>query len=227
MKRFAMFGLLGVALATGSSHATILTFDVADPANYREITTYGTRVGSTSDADGSYLMGNGFTPNVVASYRTIDTMDQSAYVDFLYLWTTDYGDLENVAFAAANGYLAEITLTPDAGFGITLNSFDLAGWPWTSFDDQPLTIYDANYKVLLDYSPIDVAGAGGAHTHVAPVLSHNGTIHIRFSDNWSVGIDNINFDQYRASAVPEPATFASAALAAVAGLAALRRRRAA
>jgi len=145
----------------------------------------------------------------------------TSFIDF---WSTGYGDLVNVAFASSTGFLAEISFTPDAGYGVRLNSFDLAGWPLADYADQPLVIYDANYNVLVNYSPLDVAGANGTHTFVAPNLTHFGTIHIQFSNTWNVGIDNVNFDQL--SAVPEPSTIASAAFAAVAGLVVLRRRRA-
>lgn len=223
LEKLALLGVVGLVFAAAPARATILTFDIVNQANYGPITTYGTRVNGPNDADGSYLMGNGWTPNVVASYRTVDPNNQSTLTNHVDSWDTGYGDLVNVAFASSSGYLAEVTLTPDAGYGITLNSFDLAGWPFQDYLNQPLTIYDENYKVLLDYTPIAAPGSG--HAHVEPALSHNGTIHIQFSNNWNVGIDNINFDQYRTSAVPEPATLVSAAFAAVAGLAVRSRRR--
>ncbi|MDX2037815.1 MAG: PEP-CTERM sorting domain-containing protein [Isosphaeraceae bacterium] len=219
----ALFALLVVPAA--QVHATILTFDIVDPANFKEISTYGTRVNSLSDADGSYLMGNGFTPNITSNFRTLSTdpLGDENYVGF---WFNDYGDLVNVAYAAFNGGLFELTLTPDAGYGVRLNSFDIGGYLRTTREDQPLYITDANGNLLLDLGPIDAPGSG--HTTVTPALSHVGAIKLYYSSTWNAGIDNINFDQFvPGTAVPEPSTIASAGLALVASLAIARRRRSA
>ena len=200
----------GVLLAA-SAHATILTFDL-DPAvpNYGDIPgSYGDNVNAASDAVGSYLVGNGFTPNITTDYRTWQISSDTVTDNNLDFWATGYGDLTNVAFSVtSSNHFAEITLVPEPGWAIRLNSFDVGGYYITDHPSSQVRILDGTSNtILVDYSPVTILGTGGTHSTFTPGLTHEGPLSIRFGYNdWNVGIDNINFDQV--AVVPEPETYA-------------------
>ncbi|UJP03953.1 MAG: FxDxF family PEP-CTERM protein [Nitrosomonas sp.] len=204
--------LTGAAvLLAASAHATVLTFDL-DPGlpNYGDIPgTYGDNVNAASDAVGSYLTGNGYTPNVTTEYRTWQISTDTVAYNNLDFWATGYGDLTNVAFSVVSGdHFAEITLVPEPGWAIRLNSFDIGGYNVSDHPNSQVRILDGTSNtVLIDYSPLTILGSGGTHSSFTPGLTYNGPLSIRFGYNdWNVGIDNINFDQV--TAVPEPETYA-------------------
>lgn len=199
------------ALFAVSAQATILTFDL-DPAvgNYGDIPgAYGDNVNAASDAVGSYSMGNGYTPNVTTEYRTWQISTNTVTHNHLDFWDFNYGGLANVAFSVTSAdHFAEITLVPEPGWAIRLNSFDLAGYFKVDHPDSQVRIVDGDSKsTLIDYSPVTVLGAGSSYSTFTPNLTYSGAISIRFGYNdWNIGIDNINFDQV--TAVPEPETYA-------------------
>lgn len=200
----------GVLLAA-SAQATVLTFDLSpDLPDYGDIPgSYGDNVNAASDAVGSYLMGNGYTPNVTTEYRTWQISTNTVAYNNLDLWHSNYGDLSKVAFGVTSAdHFAEITLVPEPGWAIRLNSFDLAGYYVSDHPGSQVRILDgASNTVLLDYSPVTILGAGGTHSTFTPNLTFAGPVSIRFGYNdWNIGIDNINFDQV--TAVPEPETYA-------------------
>ncbi|PSB00613.1 hypothetical protein [Merismopedia glauca] len=194
-------------------------------ADYDDIpSTYGDNVNSTSDAVGSYLKGNGFTPNITVDYRGVNPADgSSSFFDNLDFWSTDYGDLQNIAYPVVDGTLGEISLTPQTGYKVKLNSFDLAGFLRADQPNQTVRILDANYNVLLDYSPFNVEGDSG-HSTFLPNLISSQTIRIQFGNSWNTGIDNINFDQVANNAVPEPATILGSLAFSIFGANSLRKR---
>ena len=200
----------GVLLAT-SAQATILTFDL-DPAvpNYGDIPgNYGDNVNAASDAVGSYLVGNGYTPNVTTDYRTWQISTDTVAYNNLDFWATGYGDLTNVAYSVTSSdHFAEITFVPEPGWAIRLNSFDMGGYSFADHINSQVRILDGTSNtILVDYSPVTILGTGGTHSTFTPGLTHEGPLSIRFGYNdWNVGIDNINFDQV--AVVPEPETYA-------------------
>lgn len=200
----------GVLLAT-SAQATILTFDL-DPSvpNYGDIPgSYGDNVNAASDAVGSYLMGNGYTPNVTTDYRTWQISTDTVAYNNLDFWAGGYGDLTNVAYSVTNSdHFAEITFVPEPGWAIRLNSFDMAGYNFADHSNSQVRILDGTSNtILVDYSPVTILGTGRTHSTFTPDLTHAGPLSIRFGYNdWNVGIDNINFDQV--AVVPEPETYA-------------------
>lgn len=207
--------LLGAgALFAVSAHATILTFDLSPAVpNYGDIPgAYGDNVNAASDSVGSYFMGNGYTPNITTEYRTWQISTNTVVYNNLDFWDFNYGDLVNVAFGVSSAnHFAEITLVPEPGWAIRLNSFDLAGYSRIDHPNSQVRIMDAaNETVLIDYSPVTVLGAGGitgTHSTFTPNLTYGNAISIRFGYNdWNIGIDNINFDQV--TVVPEPETYA-------------------
>jgi hypothetical protein len=172
-------------------------------------------------------MGNGFTPNVEVAYATVQISDGTVASPSLAFWPDSYGNLTNVAFPIHwTGHYGEVTLIPDAGYAVRLNSFDLGGWDQTTYASQPLRILDGAGNLLLDLGPTIVLGAHGTHSHFAQDLTFAGTIRIQYGNNWNVGIDNIDFGQVSARAyygLPVPSTLLLAG-ASLAGFGWMRRR---
>ncbi len=222
---------MGAALAAGaasSGNATVLTFDIDPIANNDAIPdAYGDRVTNSSAASGAftfgYLEGVGFTPNVTVEYTTDTTVP-------VQWWDTGYGDLVNIAWS--NQHIgATIILTPDAGFEVVLNSFDLGGWMGDQHDNLTELFVRVDGSPVIDYldNPITVLG-GSAHSSFTPGIASSDPVSISWASPWFVGIDNIDFHQ-RASGdspqtpqVPEPATLALFGVG-LAGLGWVRRRR--
>jgi hypothetical protein len=162
----------------------------------------------------SYGAGNGFTPNISVDYIAMA------------FWDNDFGDMVNVAYVHPGLYnpsdpprYCEIIFTPDPGYSVALNSFDIARWYYnifpTAFESWSIKILDANSNILLDYGNDIFIPTGDTHDVYTPMLTYNGLIRIQmgyagteFDGPIDTGIDNINFDQIGPSAapVPEPAT---------------------
>ena len=212
------------ALACIPASAVVLTFSDLGLANYGDIPgTYGDRVTALNDGVGSYAEGNGFTPNVTVEYRTWSINPNAVAYDHLDWWNTNYGDLSGVAFGvSSSNYYAEVSLIADAGFEVRLNSFDLGGYALSDHPNSTVRVVDASRNLLLDYSPVNIEGNAG-HSTFSPGLSGQ-VVRIQYGFNdWNVGIDNIDFDQLEAAAVPEPSTFVLGA-GGMAALALARRR---
>lgn len=181
---------------------TILNFDDLSLPDYGLIAAdYG------SHASGA--------PNVGVSYRTfIDatgTMDSNQ----LQFWNTNYGDLSKVAYANGNGFGAEIALTPDAGYSVTLASFNLAGYPRTNLVASFVRIVDTQDNILWSLPDNStIIGAGPSHSTFTPNLTSTTTLRIQWGINWNIGIDNISYSQAEAGIVPEPTSLAMGSLAA-------------
>lgn len=206
MARFKVaIPILAVALLTGTARGTVLTFESLELSGFDDIPqAYGDNVSASCDGVGCYGMGNRFTPNIAVKYRTLSVGGGSGETLHLNLafWPTGYGDLVNITYPVEPKSTGEISLVPEPGWAVRLNSIDLAGWPEADYDNQPLLILDEDYNVLVDYSPYSILGVGPSHSTLTPSLIHRGILRIQFGNNWSVGIDNINFNQVPLSAVP-------------------------
>jgi hypothetical protein len=222
---------LALVMAAEPAGATILTFEALDVHDGDPVpAAYGDNVNPLCDGDeccdtiGCYAPGNGFTPNVAVEYRTIHPSSGTRIYEKVKYWEDDYGDLEDVAIAADNNMITEISLVPEPGFRVVLNQFDLAGWRKQDVEGQLVRIVDADRRVLIDFSPVHVEGGStvnpddssdsanwwdlfrwyGTHTTITmpmPIVS-SATIRIQFGTSWRVGIDNIDFDQ-QAMETPE------------------------
>jgi hypothetical protein len=180
-------------LGAGAANATILTFDSPMDNLERIPAPYGDRVNATTDPVGSYLEGKGFTPNVTARYRTINPADNSTLKNYISYQASGYGDLKGVATTAADGYLAEISLIPQQGWGLVLNGYDLAGFG-EDIAAQTFRILDGKYNSLATYPPIKVVGRGRS-SYLLDIRSDSG-IRIQFGPSQKIGIDNISFNQF-------------------------------
>jgi hypothetical protein len=186
---FACVSLLGA----GAANATILTFDtpLGDLAPIAD--AYGDRVNATTDPVGSYLQGKGFTPNVFTTYRTVNPANNTTFQNYISYKPSGYGDLKSVATTAVDGYLAEVSLIPEQGWGVLLNGFDLAGLG-EDISQQTLRLLDGNNNSLAIYPPIKVVGRGRS-SHLLDIRSNTG-IRIQFGPSQKIAIDNIKFEQF-------------------------------
>jgi hypothetical protein len=194
---------LAAALVAANADATIITFDF-NPALSTSTpipAAYGDRVNASSDAVGSYGLGNGWTPNVLVSYRTLNSND-TLYESHVKFWNTGYGNLTNVAYPSITGKWAEITLTPDAGYTLTIDSFDLGAY-YNPVALSGLSILESGSSVWSSGLTSIVGGA--THSAFAPAISSASALTIRWGTDWNVGIDNLSFHQ-SGGAVPVPAT---------------------
>ncbi len=222
MKRTALLSLF--ALAACASQATVLTFsglhsDGGFPLpNYGIINdAYGDNVTTTNDGIGDYLMGTGWTPNVTTSYATVQA-DHTPVSNALLHWDIGYGDLVDVAFMTTTGHYGRLILTADAGFTVTLDSFDVAGYAYADLPMDALRVLDGSNNILWDSNATVAHGAGPTHDSYSPNVTGQ-TLVLEYGTNWNIGLDNVSFHQ--GDAVPEPATLTILGLGALA----LKRRR--
>jgi len=184
-----------IATFSSGGNAATLTFDgdICNPGG-NSACVFGTDIG------GSY----GSIPGQIdVSYASrVGAGNAAATHSNLRFWDNFFGDLTNVAYAINDSAkVGEIALRPKAGFQVTLNSFDLAGWMLGG--NSQVTIYDGAFNVLFSSGTISVTGPG--HTTFSPGLTRSDGIVIQWGpDAWVVGIDNVNFS---VSAVPEPSVF--------------------
>jgi hypothetical protein len=152
---------------------------------------YGDRVKATSQDGDVYGSQAGFTPNVTVDYS--HTLP----------WGPDYGDLMNVAYVPQDSGVLDITFRADPGYKVSLHSFDLAGWPNTSYTIGSLQVLDGTGRALFARSGVGVPGTGHAHFDFAPLDGETLTIRIDSGnldqESWNVGIDNVVFSQQAAA----------------------------
>jgi hypothetical protein len=210
----AILGIFSLAALAPAASATVLTFSL-DPAvgtgNFIP-GAYGDNVNALTDAVGSYLQGNGFTPDVTTDYATRNVSDDSLLSSNLRYWNVQYGDLVDVAYPSSHPCCyGEIVLLPAPGWTVRLNSFDLGGWAITDHSGQTVRVLDAlTGTPLFAQTGLTIEGTDGIDpTHsdfdFPGGLSSSNGLRIRYAfANWFVGIDNVNFDQI--ASVPEPAS---------------------
>lgn len=120
--------------------------------------------------------------------------------DFLF-WSTGYSGQSNIAYniSGANG---EIFLKPNAGFQVTLNSFDIGSWLSATRTTQ-VSIFDgATNAQLFSSGPITF---NSLQLFTFNLLSANGLKINLGPDAFNTGIDNINFTVSQVNAIPVPA----------------------
>jgi len=233
------FGIvLAAAWITSPLSAAVLTFDIAHNVQNEAIfTDYGNRISSFNTGNYSYGTAGGLTPHISISYNSnVTAPTQCSFADStpcVYWWDNGLGDLTNViAQGATSGPsmgVIQITLTADPGYLVTLNSFDLTGWPFEGYPTETISSVTVGYGGSYAFSQnnVVVPFANNGHITIAPnVTGHTLMLTINannlpyyFADN--IALDNLEFSQ---SSNPEPATLSLCGLALV-SIGFLRRRR--
>jgi hypothetical protein len=172
----------------------------------------------------------GSTTNTTVSYKTINPNDNTVLTNHLGFWTTGYSQLNRVAYPLLHGFLGEIAFTANAGYQVTLNSFNLGAYNQSNRNNTILRILDGVGNELFNPfngSPYTVLGQGGLL--VTPNVTGS-ILRLQFGNNRNVGIDNINFDENpvaaaNATAVPVPPQILATMLSVGIGALKLRRQK--
>ncbi len=150
------------------------------------------------------LAGNGFTPNISMAYDLIDSISGDAIAGVKPLiqwnWFSGYYDVA-MASSIRTGDLGQMTLTPDTGWLVALNSVDVVA-RGTEQTNQTVRVLDASDTVLWELTGGTIPITG---LHLTLDVASAGPIRFQFGDG-DIAIDNVDFDQRVPVPVPEPAT---------------------
>jgi hypothetical protein len=218
------------ATAASAAQATVLTFQVSGTgfrttnAFLGALATYGDNVNSTVQTPPgqtyNYLEGNGFTPNIVVAYDRDAVGNLHFSHDDDGLWPTGVAYLQDFNSNPTDKFW--ITVTPDPGLGVSVNSFVLRGYNGNNFNASWQLRQDSLVGALLDSGTV----SGTSLATVTPAAnSYFGNLVLVFTDNANgniLGLVNLNFDQV--APVPEPSTLALLGLGVI-GLAVRTRCR--
>lgn len=227
---------LALARPAQAQGTTILTFNPA--SSYTEGTaipqTYGDNVTAATMGAFQYGGSSGFTPNVSVIYGgglgapSVPQFHQFGYGDI-----TNYiqGPLDQTTS------LILVTLVPDAGFSVTLNSIDIATLHDSTTTVKGLQVFGTGGTLLFDLANAPVTGgtsASPAHTHYDFTgVTSTGFLTLQIdASNLSnkageIALDNISFTQNRTSqtAAPEPGTLLLLSVGALPLMGGILRRR--
>jgi hypothetical protein len=220
------------SLANGS----VLTFDAKTtnttplPAGYGDNITI-TKVVSGDAAANTYGLGNGATPNIALDFTPMappgTTPPASDGISSFYFY--DDGSWPEVAelYTAPppndNINVFKLTFTPDAGYSVRINSFDLYDYPnYHNGEDHTLTwrVLDGSNNVLASGgSPGNVPSTVGptivpVNAVMASFFAGLVVLELTHSAGFQadLALDNVNFDQ---QVVPEPSCLCLVAMPAV------------
>lgn len=184
MKRAAF--LLTALLVVAASRATVLTYQGG--TNGIDLYMYGDRATEAVQTYGTLSLAGGASPTVTVSQRNLDGFAGRPIWGSMYPWGAGYGDLSNAIYHNNGGY-GEIALIADPGTTVTLQSFDIAGYPGTN-QTGPFLRVISDSGILLDESNHVAPGTGRRTVNI------NATgqwFSIRFGTNYNVGISNVRF----------------------------------
>ena len=204
IKSAAICAAVLALMVSGSAWATVLIFerDPVFPSNacftdiaYDSQGGYGDRVDATfqtyfNHADPNYWVtyyygsGGGATPNVVLNYPSLQGPSTPRY------YLTGYTGLTGVAYVHGN---CLIDLVADAGYQVTLQSFDMSTWLNGTAVVTTFRILDGNGTVLWDNSGAEITGL----QHYAPNVTA-ATLRLEIDEPGileSFAVDNIQFAQ--------------------------------
>jgi hypothetical protein len=187
--------------------------------------SYGDNVSDFNPSFYTYGSAGGFTPHIGVAYRYIhDTQPTNPGAFYNgesngLIWDTLYGDLQYIVYNAyGSEWFEEIRFSSTIEYRVTLNSFDIAGWPQINYGGQTLKIVqDANSpdaKILWSAGPdgaVTVTGSGPTHDSYTPniTVADGHTLSLIYGKSANIGVDNIVFSE----SIPEPSGMALASLA--------------
>ena len=194
MRTSTSLRLLAAALLLGAGELSAQTFTIT----FDGIGGSGTPVPATF----------GSVANLAITHRARNTFGNGTLNGDVCVWTTGYGDLVNVAYTCNSGAgVGEFTLTPTAGYQVTINSYDIGEYQGRIAGNAETRIYGLDLTQPAVFSATQ-ALTGVGHWTLSPGLTSTAGFNIQWGDNWDYGIDNINLTVSAVSAVPEPATVA-------------------
>lgn len=206
--------LAGLALS-GTVQATRLTFEnlpnggVGVTAN----SSYGDRVVA---AGNGVTLDGGATPNIV-----LDFVPLLAGQTQFEVYTSGYSGLVSALGDTAYNVPGYVQLTPDAGWDVVLERFDLGAWASNNYPDSRVRVVDAQGGTLFDTGVFTFPGNTVFSYPAAPIRSSL-ALRVYINDFGDLGLDNFQFSQV--ATIPEPGSWALW-LAGVGVLGALARRR--
>ncbi len=194
-----------LAIAASAAPAAVMRFDdvTADYAAFDQT------LGDIANLDVSNRTRNGFG-------------NASIYENHIEHWTSNFSDLTDVAYPSAPGKVGELAFAPDAGYSVTIESFDVGTWYNGSFAIGSFYIYDASWNVL--WSLENTLLFGNSIT-ISPNIT--GAAYFQWGTDWDIGIDNFTYfvEQDPPAVVPLPAGMPLLGLALGALLLVGRRKR--
>ena len=185
-------------ILSATTNASILTFDGFSGEIPDD---YGDRITTTADSVTGYEygMGNGFTPNITVGYFPDPVASGGQPFG---RFPSGYGDLVNALGHGNYNVPGEVVLTPDAGFQVMLNSFDIAGWTTGTYVSQ-IRVLNQSDTILFDSGVIDINSSSTPRhlTFPSESIVSSEPLRIEIHDLGNLGLDNVNFDQ---AVVPIP-----------------------
>lgn len=200
MKRNAFVAAVLAGLAiSGAAQATRLTFEnlpggaVGPTVN----TSYGDRVVA---AGNGITLDGGATPNVVLDFVPLVNGQTSFEV-----YSSGYSGLSSALGDNSFNVPGYVQLTPDAGWDVVLERFDLGAWSVSSYVNSQVRVVDAQGNTLFDTGLFTFPGNTVFSYPPAPIRSSL-ALRVYISDFGDLGLDNFQFSQV--ASVPEPGTWA-------------------
>ncbi len=154
-----LLSALGAIFPAWTGQASVLTFDITGISSGSNMPgTYGDRIVSANDAANGFSYGTagGFTPNVTVAYTGLDI-----FSDANLKWrSSGYSNFSKcVSYVPVTDYNWGVQFQADAGFKVTLTSFDL-GKSGTSALMSGVFIQNAAGATVWDSGNVTLSGAG-------------------------------------------------------------------
>lgn len=178
-----VLGLCG--LATGAAvQATQLNFDTYNGATYGDrVSVFGLGYGSEGGA----------TPNITLDFVPEGSQPFSVY-------NSGYATLQYALGHSSFNVPGQVRFTPDAGWDVVLQGFDIAAWSQASYANSRIRIVDGSGTTRYDSGLFTFGPNTVLHLAPAPIRS-SGPLTVFVNDFGDLGIDNVVFSQV--SSVPE------------------------
>jgi hypothetical protein len=198
-----------VLLSTAAQAVVVDYSNVAPLINYGDVPN---GFGSTASATLDYSTLNGFGNATVANSN----------VDF---WNGEYSN-DDAIFATYNGGVLQVKFTAGAGQNLTSLMLNLGGY-FNANRNVEYRVYDGAFNLLYSNPSFNISGAAGGSV-LAFALSGSTAI-FQMGVDWNAGINMLEYKTANVSAVPIPGALLllGSAVAGMAGVGRLRRKKAA